>query len=133
MVNRALRICLPLSLLALVAGVFIWQATTAADEPPVGRYQAVAPDLILDTATGRLASASGQVLEPPISPGSEEVGRYSAAGYVTAVTRRVGLDVINVPVAYTDLVKGYLIVDTRSGAVVRSRVYESRPLQPGDL
>ncbi len=108
-------------------------AAAASDEQPVGRYQAVAPDLVLDTSTGKLTGAGGQVLEPPMAGGDEEVGRFSAAGYVTAVTRSVGLDVMNVPVARTDLVKGYVIVDTKTGRVVKKRVYESRPLRAGDL
>jgi len=49
------------------------------------------------------------------------------------VTRSVGLDVMNTPVARTDLVKGYVIVDTKSGRVVRKRIYESRPLRANDL
>ncbi len=104
-----------------------------AAEQAVGRYQAVAPDLVLDTTTGKLADGNGQVLEPPIDAGSTDVGRFSAAGYVTAVTRGVGLDMMQVPTARTDLVKGYVIVDTKTGRVAKSRVYESRPLQPGDL
>jgi len=107
--------------------------STAAAELVVGRYQAAAPDLVLDTATGRLAAGNGQMLEPPIDAGSTEAGRFSAAGYVTAVTRGVGIDVMQQPAARTDLVKGYVIVDTKTGRVAKSRVYESRPLQPGDL
>ncbi len=107
--------------------------STGAAEQAVGRYQAVAPDLVLDTTTGKLADGNGQVLEPPIDAGSTDVGRFSAAGYVTAVTRGVGLDMMQVPTARTDLVKGYVIVDTKTGRVAKSRVYESRPLQPGDL
>jgi hypothetical protein len=103
------------------------------DQPPVGRYQAVAPDLVLDTATGKLARTNGQVLEPPADPSAQEVGRYSAAGYVTAVTRSVGLDIINRPTMQVDVVKGYLLVDTKTGRVVKQRVYYSQPIQPGDL
>lgn len=106
---------------------------TGGDEQPVGRYQAVAPDLVLDTSTGKLTTSAGQMLEAPIEAAGKEVGRFSAAGYVTAVTRSVGLDVMNTPVARTDLVKGYVIVDTKSGRVVRKRIYESRPLRANDL
>jgi hypothetical protein len=107
--------------------------SAAIAEQVVGRYQAAAPDLVLDTTTGKLTDAAGQVLEPPIDASSKDVGRFSAAGYVTAVTRSVGLDVIGVPVARTDLVKGYVIVDTKTGQAVRRRVYESHALQPTDL
>lgn len=118
--------------LATVTG---WGVIRAADptEESVGRYQAAAPDLILDTATGRLTNAAGQLLEQPIDPSSAEVGRYSAAGFVTAVTRSVGLDVLNRPTAEVELVKGYVIADTKTGRVLRQRIYHSRPLEPGQL
>ncbi len=118
-----------------LATVMGWGVIRAADptEESVGRYQAAAPDLILDTATGRLTNAAGQLLEQPIDPSSAEVGRYSAAGFVTAVTRSVGLDVLNRPTAEVELVKGYVIADTKTGRVLRQRIYHSRPLEPGQL
>lgn len=149
MVTRRLRAALVLAFLAAAAVLVGWQVTgssaqgvtsdtgpygsAAIAEQVVGRYQAAAPDLVLDTTTGKLTDGAGQVLEPPIDASSKDVGRFSAAGYVTAVTRSVGLDVIGVPVARTDLVKGYVIVDTKTGQVVKSRVYQSRALQPTDL
>jgi len=102
-------------------------------EEPVGRYQVAVPDLVLDTATGKLVGGNGQVLEPPIDPSGTEVGRYTVDGYVTSVTRSVGLDVIQVPVARVDLVKGYVLGDSKTGRIIKSRVYLSRPIQPGDL
>lgn len=105
----------------------------AQEEEPVGRYQMAVPDLVLDTATGRLVDGQGKVLENAIDPNGEEVGRYCVDGYVTAVTRSVGLDVINQPVAVTSLVKGYVLGDTQTGRVIKQRIYYSQPLQRGDL
>jgi len=102
-------------------------------EPPVGRYQAAVPDLVFDTASGKLVGANGQVLEPPLDPTASEVGRYSVDAYVTSVTRSVTLNVVSMPVANVELVKGYLIVDTKTGRVMRHRIYYSAPLQAGDL
>lgn len=149
MVTRRLRVALVLAFLAAAVVLVGWQVTrssaqgvtsdtgaygsAAIADQVVGRYQAAAPDLVLDTTTGKLTDGAGQVLEPPIDASSKDVGRFSAAGYVTAVTRSVGLDVMSVPVARTDLVKGYVIVDTKTGQVVKSRVYASRPIQPTDL
>ena len=149
MVTRRLRVALALAFLGAALVLVGWQVTrsvaqditseagpygsAALAEQVVGRYQAAAPNLVLDTATGKLADGAGQVLESAIDASSKEVGRFSAAGYVTAVTRSVGLDLMNVPVARTDLVKGYVIVDTKTGQVVKSRVYESRAVQPTDL
>jgi len=107
-------------------------ARTGSDEG-VGRYQFGAPDLILDTATGKLTNGSGQVLESPIDASGKDAGRYSVAGYVTAVTRTLGLDVLNQPTVQADLVKGYVIGDTKTGRIVKQRVYHSGPLQPGEL
>ncbi len=104
----------------------------AQEEQVVGRYEMAVPDLVLDTATGRLTSR-GQVLENPIDPTGTEVGRYTVDGYVTAVTRYVGLDIMNQPIARTDLVKGYVVGDTKTGAIVRQRRYYSQPIQRGDL
>ena len=122
-------------LLCVVAVSALWGVNRGAaeDEEAVGRYQVGAPDLILDTATGRLVTASGQVLEPPIDAQGTQAGRYSVAGYVTAVTRAVGLDVINQPIARTDLVKGYAIADTETGKIVKQKVYHSQPIRAGEL
>lgn len=107
--------------------------SAAEDEQAVGRYQVGAPDLILDTATGRLATVTGQLLEQALDPSGEEIGRYAVAGYMTTATRSVGLDVMNRPTLAIDLVKGYMLLDTKTGQVKKQRVYYSRPLQPGDL
>ena len=109
------------------------QAPVALAEQTVGRFQAVAPDLCLDTATGKLVDGSGRMLEPPADPSGQELGRFTAAGYVTAVTRSVGLNVIQSPVANTELVKGYVIADSKTGRVLKSRIYYARPLDNRDL
>jgi hypothetical protein len=83
--------------------------------------------------TGKLTTTRGKVLEPPIDAAGTELGRYSLDAYVTAVTRNVGLSVIQQPVAYTDLVKAYVIADTRTGRIARQKTYYSQPLQPSDL
>ncbi len=102
-------------------------------EDNLGRFQVAAPDLVLDTATGRLVTSKGQVLEQPVNPAGEEIGRYSVDGYVTAVTRRVGLDVMNQPVIWPELVKGYVLLDTETGRIIRQKVYYRQPLQQSDL
>lgn len=133
--EHSLRLAVAAVLLGGLVLAAVWGIGSgmAEEEQAVGRYQAGAPDLILDTATGKLARASGQVLEPAIDPSATEVGRYSVAGWVSAVTRSVGLDVIQRPVAATDLVKGYVIVDTKTGHVVKQKTYHSSPLQAGEL
>lgn len=108
-------------------------AGSEKQDQPVGHYQVAVPNLVLDTATGKLVGANGQVLEPPVDPSGSEVGRYSVDAYVTSVTRSVTLNVLNVPVANVDLVKGYVIADTKTGRIVKQRVYYSAPLQAGDL
>jgi len=105
----------------------------AAQQEEVGRYQVAVPDLILDTATGKLVSSTGQVLEQPIDPSGEEIGRYSVDGYVTAVTRRAGLDVINQPVVWPELIKGYVLLDTQTGQVIKQKIYYRQALQKNDL
>jgi len=125
--------------LCAALGIIGWGVTRGAaqvaaeEEEPVGRYQVAVPDLILDTATGRLTGDGGKVLETPVDPSGEAVGRYSVDGYVTAVTRRVGLDVINQPVAYPELVKGYVVADTKTGRIIKTRVYYAQPLTRNDL
>ena len=105
----------------------------APPEEPLGRYQVAVPDLVLDTMTGRLTSTRAGILEQPIDPSGTEVGRYSVDGYVTAVTRSVGINVLDQPVAFTDLVKGYVIADTKTGRIVKQRTYYSQALQPGEI
>jgi len=131
--GMAIGLALAILLFGLTAVIMGKAAGGAAEEEVIGRYQAAAPDLVLDTATGRLVSAKGGALEAPVDPTGKEVGRYSVAGYVTAVTRSVGLDVISRPVASVDLVKGYVVLDTKTGRVLRQRVYYSQPIQQGDL
>lgn len=111
----------------------ISRSSAAEEKDQTGRYQAAAPDLVLDTATGKLMTSRGQILEQPINPTNEKVGRYSAAGWETAVTRSVGLNMINQPVAYAETVKGYILLDTQTGQVLKERVYYREPLQADDF
>lgn len=133
--ERAFRTVSAVVVICAVVGVLSWGLgrSAAQEQGEVGRYQVAVPDLVLDTATGRLVTGNGQVLEQAIDPNGTEAGRYSVDGYVAAVTRAVGLDVMNQPVAYTQVVKGYVLGDTKTGAVVRERIYHSQPLQLGDL
>ena len=123
--------------LCAAVGFLAWGVTRGAAQEqapePVGRYQVAVPDLVLDTTTGRLVDGRGQVLEQAIDPSGKEIGRYSVDGYVTAVTRSVGLDVMNQPVAMSTLVKGYVVADTQTGRVLKQQIYHSQPLQRGDL
>jgi hypothetical protein len=121
--------------LCVAAGFVVWGVARGQElaEEPVGRYQVAVPDLILDTTTGKLTAARGRVLEQPVDPSGTEIGRYSVDAYVTAVTREVGLNIMEVPVAYPVLVKGYAIADTKTGRVVRQNTYYRKPLQPSDL
>jgi len=135
--EQGFRMAAAVVALCAAVGFLAWGVTRGAaqeqEEEPVGRYQVAVPDLVLDTATGRLVNGRGQVLEQAIDPSGEEVGRYSVDGYVTAVTRSVGLDVMNQPVAMSGLVKGYVVADTQTGRVLKQRIYYSQPLQRGDL
>ena len=135
--EQGFRMAAAVVALCAAVGFLAWGVTRGAaqeqEQEPVGRYQVAVPDLVLDTTTGRLVDGRGQVLEQAIDPSGKEVGRYSVDGYVTAVTRSVGLDVINQPVAMSSLVKGYVVADTQTGRVVKQRVYYSQPLQRGDL
>ena len=133
--EQAFRAAVAIVVICAAVGLFGWGLGRgeAEEEALLGRYQVAVPDLVLDTATGRLANSQGQVLEQAINASGTEVGRYSVDGYVTAVTRAVGLDVMNQPVAMTSLVKGYAIADTQTGHVVKQRIYYSRPLQQSDL
>jgi hypothetical protein len=133
--EQGFRMAAAVVALCAAVGFLAWGVSRGAEqeEEPVGRYQVAVPDLVLDTTTGRLVDGRGQVLEQAIDPSGKEVGRYSVDGYVTAVTRSVGLDVINQPVAVSSLVKGYVVADTQTGRVVKQRIYYSQPLQRGDL
>lgn len=120
---------------AVAATGLVVSRVSAQEEPSVGRYQFAAPDLVLDTSTGKLTGDGGRVLRAPVDPGGTEVGRYSVDGYVTTVTRRADLQVSRQSIFYQreELVKGYVLGDTQTGLVVEHRVYYSRVLQPGDL
>lgn len=135
--EQGFRMAAAVVALCAVVGFLAWGVTRGAaqeqEQDPVGRYQVAVPDLVLDTTTGRLVDGKGQVLEQAIDPSGEEIGRYSVDGYVTAVTRSVGLDVINQPVAVSSLVKGYVVADTQTGRVLKQRIYYSQPLRRGDL
>jgi hypothetical protein len=129
MLAAALILCVSVALVGWGVG----RGVAEEEAAKVGLYQAAAPDLVLDTATGKLVDSRGQVLEQAVDQAGTQAGRYSAAGYVAAVTRSVGLDVINQPIANSQLVKGYVIVDTQTGQVVKQRVYYRQALQPTDL
>jgi len=116
-----------------VLGWGVGKGVAEEEKTDLGKYQAVAPDLVLDTTTGRLSNSDGQVLEQSIDPSGTKIGRYSAAGYTTAVTRSVGLSVINQPVAYSETIKGYIVIDTQTGQVLKQRVYYRQPLQSNDF
>ena len=136
--ERAWKAILAVAVICAAAAFIGWgvsrgAAQEAEEKEPVGRYQVAVPDLILDTATGRLVNGSGQVLEQAIDPSGTDVGHYSVDGYVTAVTRYVGLDVMNQPVAQVDLVKGYVLADTKTGRIIKQRMYYSQPLRKSDL
>ncbi len=131
--DRTLKVIAVVILCASVGLIGWGVGKGVAEEEPVGQYQAAAPDLVLDTATGKLINSTGQVLEQAIDPSGTTLGKYSAAGYATAVTRNVGLSVINQPIAYTETVKGYAIVDTQSGRVVKHRIYYQQTLKADDF
>jgi len=134
--RQRLGMAVAVTVICAAAGFLVWGVTLGAaqeEEEPVGRYQMAVPDLVLDTSTGRLVNSRGRVLEHAIDPSGAEVGRYCVDGYVTAVTRRVGLDIVEQPTVSVDLVKGYVLGDTKTGRVVKQRIYYSQPLQQGDL
>ncbi len=133
--KKAIGLALAVLLMGAVAiSVGLTMARGAAgEEQPVGRFQMAVPDLILDTATGKLVTAGGQTLQPPVDPSGKDVGRYSVDGYVTAVTRYVGLDVLNQPTMGVDVVKGYVLGDTKTGRILKQAIYYSQPIQPGEL
>jgi hypothetical protein len=132
--GRTFRAVLTVVLCAAAAAV-VWGMASgvAQEEAAVGRYQMAVPDLVLDTATGRLVDGNGRVLEQPVDPTGAEAGRYCVDGYVTAVPRQVGLDVIQQPTMRVELVKGYILGDTKTGTVVRQRIYYSQPIRANDL
>ncbi|MFB3879948.1 MAG: hypothetical protein ACE149_01730 [Armatimonadota bacterium] len=133
--ERTVKLIAAVVVLCGTMGLLAWGVGSGAEEEaaPSNQYQAVAPDLVLDTATGKLTNSQGRVMEQAIDPSATVAGRYSAAGYVTAVTRTVGLNVINQPVVYPELVKGYVIVDAQTGQVVTQRIYYRQALQASDL
>jgi hypothetical protein len=133
--ERRVGLIVAIFLLGIIAVGLGWSVVRgeAEDEQVVGKYQFAPPNLILDTATGKLTAKGGDTLESPIDAGGKDVGRYNVAGYVTAVTRTVGLDMLNQPAFTQDLVKGYVIGDTKTGPIVKERVYYSAPLGRGEL
>ncbi len=132
--ERTVRLIGLIVVLCAILAISSWGVSrSAAQQDEVGRYQVAVPNLVLDTATGRLSTSTGQVLEQPIDPTGDEVGRYSVDGFMTAVTRNAGLDVINQPVVWPQLVKGYVILDTQTGQILRESIYYRRALQKDDL
>jgi hypothetical protein len=128
-IGAVLIICAAMAFL----GWGVSRGAAQQQEEVIGHYQVAVPDLVLDTMTGRLTNSRGQVLEQAIDPSGTEVGRYSVDGFVTAVTSRVGLNVINEPVVWPELVKGYVLLDTQTGQIVKQKVYYRQALQAGDL
>lgn len=135
--DKGLRLAVAVLLIcgAVAATGLVVSRVSAQEELSVGRYQFAAPDLVLDTATGKLTGDGSRVLRAPVDPSGAEVGRYSVDGYVTTVMRRTDLRASSQPILYDRmvLVKGYVLGDTQTGLVVEHRVYYSQPLQPGDL
>ncbi len=132
--ERAMKVIGAVTIICAVTALLGWGLSRcSAQQEEVGRYQVAVPDLILDTATGKLVDSKGYVLEQPIDRTGDQVGRYSVDGYVTAVTRNVGLDVINQPVIWPEMIKGYAVLDTQTGQIVKQRIYYRQALQKGDL
>jgi predicted anti-sigma-YlaC factor YlaD len=123
------------ALVCLATALVGWGVSVvgAQEDQPVGRYQVAVPDLMLDTATGRLVDGRGSILEQAIDPSNKESGRYTVDGYVTVITRVVGLNIVGVPFVRQEMVKGYVIGDTKTGRVLRQRIYETQPVEPTGL
>jgi len=117
----------------LVALALALLTPAPAGEPQVGRYQVAAPDLVCDTATGRVVDGRGQQISPAIQPAGQEVGRYQAAGYLVVVTRAATTDAIGRSLVNNELIKAYAVLDTTTGRIVRQGRYYSAPLTPQDL
>jgi len=98
----------------------------AAQEEQVGRFQVTAPDLVTDTTTGRIVDGSGKVIEAGVSTSARELGRYQAAGYVKVVPKEAIWDALGRPVMQSTVEKGFVIIDTATGQVLRKRVYSSK-------
>lgn len=130
-----LRVLAAVGLFCLVTALVGWGVSVvgAQEDEQAGRYQVAVPDLMLDTATGRLVTSGGAVLEQAIDPSNKEPGRYTVDGYVTVITRLVGLNVLGVPFVRQELVKGYVIGDSKTGRVLRQRIYATEPIEPTSL
>jgi len=124
-------------LFGLVAVLFIAGAafsTASQKNDSVGRYLAVAPDLVLDTASGEVKDGAGQVILSAIEPNGSLVGKYHAAGFVTALTTGVATSGLGRQDVFNHLVKGISLTDTTTGRLVVSRlIYYNQPLTPEDL
>jgi hypothetical protein len=69
--ERTIGLVLAVLLIGLAA-IFLSRSVArgaAEGEQPVGRFQMAVPDLILDTATGKLVTAGGETLEPAVEAG----------------------------------------------------------------
>jgi predicted anti-sigma-YlaC factor YlaD len=130
-----LSVLAAVALVCLVTALVGWGVSVvgAQEDEPVGRYQVAVPDLMLDTATGRLVDGKGSVVEQAIDPSNKESGRYTVDGYVTVITRVVGLNIVGVPFVQQEMVKGYVIGDSKTGRVLRQRIYETQPVAPTGL
>ena len=122
-----------MTIAVLSVAAFALVGRGAAEEPPLGRYAAVAPSLVLDTATGKLTDSKGPVVNPAVDASGTKPGRYHAAGYVTTVVRRSWVDFMGKAQTETQVVKGFILVDTTTGNVLKSAVYSRTPLAPTDF
>ena len=114
------RLLITLLIAAVLSGsAFVLATRAGTEQPPVGRYTAVAPDLVLDTATGRLTDVKGTVVSAAVDASGSQVGRYHAAGYVTTVVRRIWVDILSRGQADIQVVKGFTLVDTTTGNAVK--------------
>ena len=108
---------------------------TAADKVEnIGRYAAVAPNLVLDTATGGVKDGAGQVVVPPAEPNGSTLGKYDAAGFVTTLTTAATISGLGRSEVSNRLIKGVSVVDTTTGRLVVNRlIYYNQPLAAEDL
>ncbi|NIM04811.1 MAG: hypothetical protein GTO55_02570 [Armatimonadetes bacterium] len=99
-----------------------------------GSYFAVAPDLVINTATGEVKNGMGQVISPAIEPQGSLVGKYDAAGFMTTLTTAASMSALGRSDIQNRLIKGITVVDTTTGQiVVKRRIYYNQPLSPADL
>jgi len=119
---------------ALIANLFVSlraPATAEPNQPPVGKYQVAAPDLICDTMTGAITNAKGAVIAPAVSPQPKAVGTYQAAGWVTVTAQSVAYDGLGRPQITSQEQRAYATVDTTSGQIAAFKTYATSPVVTG--